>query len=134
MAEYSGSALYLSWVTAAGTAVPSPDFRTFTTSETVDEIDTTAGSDARKSYITGPIDGEASLNYVEQSLGTANWQKFVPGAEGTLTWGPEGTATGKPKWVSPARVLTRDRAIPYDGVVAIDIGFRLSGTLSETLY
>lgn len=133
MAEYTGNDLYL---TFAGTAIHA-DFRTFSTSEQIDLVDASAGADVAKTYLTALEDGTASLTLLDQTGGTAAtamWQLMDKGAEGSLIWGPEGTATGKPKHYVNAIVSSRDRSMPYDNVVELSFEFQFSGVVTDTTY
>lgn len=136
MNEYSGSALYVRWVTAAapaGTAVLSGKQRTFRTSESSDEIDATGGSDQEAVFLPKFTASEASISVVDTlgsagTAGTADWARLAPQKQGTLYWYPEGTAAGNASFSQAAVVLGRDREYPYDNVVTYDVRWRLSGT------
>ena len=45
-----------------------------------------------------------------------------------LRWGPEGTATGKPKKGFLARIKQADESLPFDDVATIAMTWELSGT------
>lgn len=133
MAEYTGNDLYLSF---AGTTVHA-DFREFSASEEIDLVDASAGADVAKTYLTALEDGTASLTLLDQTGGTAAtamWQLMDKGAEGSLIWAPEGTATGKPKHYVNAIVSSRERSMPYDDVVELTFEFQFSGVVTDTVY
>lgn len=133
MAEYTGNDLYLSF---NGTVIHA-DFRTFSTSEQIDLVDASAGADVAKTYLTALEDGTASLTLLDQTGGTAAtaaWQLMDKGTEGSLIWGPEGTATNKPKHYVNAIVSSRDRSMPYDNVVELTFEFQFSGVVTDTVY
>lgn len=133
MAQYRGNALYLAF---KGTAI-NADFREFTASEAIDLIDSSAGADVAKTYITGLEDGTASLTALDDTGGTALTYLYNlcdKGAEGTLEWAPEGTAVGKPRHYVNAIVSSRERAMPYDDNVTLSIEFQFSGVVTNTTY
>lgn len=130
MAEYTGEALYLKF----GSTVLSGDFRQFSVSENVDLVDASAGADAARTYLARLEDGTASLRLLDQSDGTALWDALDKGTSGTLEWAPEGTATGNGRHYAVAIVSSRERSMPYDGVVELSVEFQLSGVVTDTVY
>lgn len=133
MAEFTGKNLYLAF---DGTAV-NADFREFSEDEEVGTVDASAGSDVARTYLTTLEDGTASLTLLLQEDGTAAtdpWQLMDKGNEGTLEWGPEGTATGKPKHTVNAIVTSRGKSVPYDDVVEMTFNFQFSGVVSDSAY
>ena len=133
MAEYRASTLYLAF---KGTSIAA-DFREFSVSEEIDLVDTSAGADVAKTYITALEDGTASLTALDQTAGTATTYLFNlcdKGAEGTLEWAPEGTATGKPRHYVNAIVNSREMSMPYDDAVEISVEWQLSGVVTDTVY
>ena len=131
MAEQTGSTLYLTF----GTTVLSTDYRTFNETEEMGLVKASAGSDTFESYITTLKDGTAKAQLVYQSLGSAIWSAVAPGVSGTLTWAPEGTATGKPKHqVTTAIVKTRSKDIPYDNLIVLNVDFQFSAAVTDSVY
>lgn len=130
MAEFSGEALYLKF----GSTVLSADFRTFNPTESADLLDASAGADVARIYKKRLEDGSASLSMLGQALGTALWDALAPGTEGTLEWGEEGTTAGNPRHYVVALVSSRDKNIPYDGLVEFNAEFQFSGVLTDTVY
>ncbi len=94
MAHYSGGDLYIIF---AGVVVDT-DFRSFNWDDSIDLVEFTAGADTDKSYGTTLRDCSGGLSYVVENgaAGTAIDGALYIGAQGTLEWGPEGTASGKP--------------------------------------
>jgi len=132
MAQYTGKDLV---VTFKGTTV-SARFRVFTAGEEVDLEDQSAGNDVAKSYLTTLEDGDAKLELLDQRDGTAAtamWNLMDKGAEGTLQWQPEGTATNDPKHYVNAIVKKREREFPYEKVVKATFTFQFSGTTTDTV-
>jgi len=133
MGEYTGSGMYLAF---KGTSL-AVDYREFADSEEVALAEGSAGADVARTYLKTLEDGTATLSMVDQTGGTAAtapWNLMDKGAEGTLEWGPEGTATGKPRHYVNAIVVSRERTFPYDNVVESTYGFQFSGVVTDTAY
>ena len=127
MTAFSGSALYLAWVHAGGTAVLNTDFRQFDWTPSLALIESTAGADSFREYIPGIGEGgNISLTMVMQSSGTALISALARGTQGTLVYSPEGTATGKPKSSIPAISKGPAYSQPYDDVVEFKVEFQQS--------
>src|SRR3954470_9156980 len=75
----------------------STDMRNFDPEEETGLADASAGNDAARTYLATLKDGKATLELLAQTGDTAIWTAVVPGTKGTLEWGPEGSAPGKPK-------------------------------------
>lgn len=123
-----GENLYVSF---RGSAIQA-DFREFTVDLTLDTVDVSAGSEAAKSYLAALQDGTASLTWAYVDLGTAD-SGYIPqlkiGQEGTLLWGPEGTAAGLPKGGAVALVTSVSKPHTYNDIVTRTAEFQFSGTL-----
>jgi hypothetical protein len=133
MTEYTGSALYVAF---KGTSL-AVDFREFSEDEEIGTVDASAGSDVSRTYLTTLEDGTATLSLVAQAGETAAtdpWYLMDKGAEGSLEWGPEGTASNKPRHYVNAIVTSRGKSIPYDDVVEMSFGFQFSGTVTDAQY
>lgn len=130
MTAYTGRNTYIKF----GATVLSLDYRTFEETHENATVEASAGADARRSYLSTLIDGRLSLEYVDQAGGTVIWAALAPGTSGTLEWGPEGTATGKPKNSVEALVMSRNRTFAYDDVATVAVEFQLSGDVTEALY
>lgn len=123
MAEFVfGSAGYIKF----GTTVLSQDARNFEPEEEIGIVDGSAGNDTSRTYLTTLLDGKATLELVAQLGGTALWAALKPGTSGTLEWGEEGTAVGKPKHTVVAKVQRRRRQYPYEGVAMINADLQFS--------
>lgn len=125
--EYSGKLLHVTY----GGTVLSGDFRQFRTTETADMIDATAGADTRKNWLGGLVGGEASMTILDASNGTANWNALVPGGSGSLIWYPAGTTAGTPSYSANAVLVSKDRSVPYNDVVAIDLKWNLKTDVTQ---
>lgn len=115
-----------------GATVLSADMRNFQPDEDVGVVDQSAGNDTGRTYLTTLKDGKSSLEILLQPGGTAAWAAVAPGTSGTLEWGEEGTALGKPKHTVTAIVKGRKRAMPYDGVVTATVDFQFSSATGVT--
>src|SRR5688500_6860462 len=107
MTEFAGNNAYIKF----GATVLSPDYREFKPDEEIDILDASAGSDGYKPKVTTQKDGSASITLVAQTGGTALWAAVALGTEGTLEWGQEGTATGKPRSYVTAIVSKRSKPL-----------------------
>lgn len=134
MAEYTGSGLVLNWIYSGGTVSLSGDSRSFTFNPTVDMIDTTAGSDAARTFIASYKTVACSVSLVAQTGGTVLEDALKAGTFGTLIAQPEGTATGKRKYTIPAYSMGAQFTFPYDNLVEITCDFQPSGADFSTMY
>lgn len=129
MARYAGSSLVVEWIHAAGTTDLSADFRSLTTSEEVDDIDSSAGNDTYRAHLPSLTDGNAELEFLDQTgtaVGSVQWVAIAPRTEGTLQWSPEGTESGEQKHTAPAYIQARNREMPFDDVVQVNVTFQLT--------
>lgn len=113
------------------------DYREFSFSEEIGMADASAGSDAARTYLKTLEDGNATLTLLLQADGTAATdpaQLLEKGAEGTLEWGPEGTAAGKPRRYVNAIVQSYEERSPYDDVIEISASFQFSGQVTRAIY
>lgn len=132
MAAYTGQNLYVAF---GGTAVQA-DYRSFEPNEEIGVEDASAGSDAARTYKTTLKDGNASMTCrsISGTAGTARWINFAVGAEGTLEWGPEGTATGKIKGSVNAILTQRSHPNEYDQVAEWSYEWQYSGAVTYSTY
>ena len=127
MAAFSGSALYLAWIWSGGTITLHGDFRTFDWTPTLSLIDASAGSDSFREYISGIGEGgDINFSAVMQQGGTALITALARGNAGTLLYGPEGTATNKPKSTIPAISKGPAYTQPFDDVVEFKVSWQQS--------
>lgn len=135
MAEYSGTALVVTWIQAAATTVLTGDHRSFTYTPSINLYDATAGADPAKKYIVGTKDGNATFNAVLQdgtgAGGTLTYSTLTEGNIGTLRWQPEGTATTKPKYEMPAISQGAPFSYPYDNVIEVTVNWQQNGVRTE---
>jgi len=127
MAAFSGSAMYLAWIYSGGTIVLNTDFRQFDWTPSLALIDSTAGADTFREYISGIGEGgDISLSCVMQASGTALISALARATAGTILYGPEGTASGKPKSTIPAISKGPAYSQAYDDVVEFKVSWQQS--------
>lgn len=102
---------------AFGGTVLSTNYRTLGFEDTIGTVDQSAGADAGITILTTLRDGSFDLTVKRPAGGTTNWESLTPGAAGTLEYGPEGTATNKPK--ATVNVTLTGKGIPatYNDIV-----------------
>jgi|GEM_PF-2159791 len=64
--------------------------------------------------------------------GTATWGAIPVGTEGTLIYGPEGTAAGKPKGGFPCYIKSKPFSIPYNDAIVRTATFSPQGGVYGT--
>ena len=133
MTAYTGKNLYLAWT---GTAIDG-DYRSFDPSEEMGTDDASAGSDAAVTRKTTLKDGSASLTMrsVSGTAGTALWiTTLAVGTEGTLEWGPEGTASNSRRSHVNAILTSKSESNAYANVVEWSVDWEFSGEVTHTTY
>lgn len=127
MTKYSGAALYLEF---AGTDISSTR-RTLDTTHNMEMADATAGADTYRNFVTTVKMLEATAEILSLTFdtgGSAQVAGLQLGTEGTLIWGPEGTASGKPKWGALMTLSEFSASYPFDDVVSYSAKFTMAGT------
>ncbi len=126
--RYTGKDLY---ITFDGTVV-SLDYTSFEVSAEQDFVDASAGSETAKSKKTTLHDATMKLTvFATGTAGSAAEAKLVVGQSGSLVWGPQGTATGKPKYSCTAFVKSNGKKHPFDDMVKLDVAFERNGDWAE---
>lgn len=135
MPAFSGSALYLAWVYSGGTITLHGDFRQFDWTPSLSLIESTAGADTFREYISGIGEGgDIGVSLVMQTGSTALLSALARGVSGTILYGPEGTATGKPKSIIPAISKGPAYSQPYDDIVELKISWQQSAAETQTTW
>ena len=134
MPEFSGSALYFEWVYSGGTVTLHGDYRSADFNPSVDFADASAGSDPRKKRVVTLKDTQVSYRGVAQAGGTALEDALAEGTQGTINMGPEGTQSGKRKYVIGAFSQGAKIAMKYADVVELAVDFMGNGDLTRTTY
>ena len=131
MASDAGITGQNAYITFGGTVL-STNYRTLNTESSIGTVDQSAGADAGITRLTTLKDGVFSLEMKRPVGGTANWITFVPGQEGTLIVGPEGTATGKPKLSVNVILTRRPTPITYNDIVIDTLEFEMDDATGVT--
>ena len=134
MAEFTGSAMILSWIYSGGTVVLNGDYRTCSWNPSVGNAETTAGADTHQTFLPTVKNATASVGMVLQVGGTAMITALGAGNSGTLIIGPEGTATGKPKITFPCFSNGAKYTFPYAGTVEFTCDFTETAAYTEASY
>lgn len=128
MAKYTGKDMVVKF----GTVSVSGQGRNLEISQSADEIDTTTYGSNDKEFIVGLADRSATLEILDDDASTLVRNALKPGSVSSLTWFPKGTVAGRPmRSVGTATVTSADESYPYDDVVLISCGLRLSGSVTE---
>lgn len=129
MAKYTGQNLVIRF----GTAVVSGQGRSLDIDLSADEIDATSYGDAEKSFLAGKPDRKASMEVLDDSASSAIRTALAVGTINSMTWFPQGTASGNPKFAAAtAVVLSNSISYPYDDVVTMSVDVRISGGVVES--
>lgn len=101
-------------------------------------IETTAGSAESESYIKGinsrTFSWEGYYTGASAPMGSAVVESTKQGVLGTLEWGPEGNATGKPKFGVKAFIESQEVSYPYgEGAVTVSLSFTGTGDLTTSV-
>lgn len=113
---------------AAGTVTLQGRYRTFKLNRSGDTAEITAGSDTEKSYLDTTRDKKADMTLLYQgTAGSAVHRGLAQGNWGSLIWGLEGTATGKPKHGMVCYVTDFSVDTKYNNEVEIDVSWQGDG-------
>ena len=126
--RYTGKDLYVAF---GGTGLTS-DQRSFTVTREQETADITAGADGFRAFKATIKNFTASLEILADSsaTGTAMLGAIQEGTEGTLEWGPLGTASGKPKNEVPVIVTSVSITLNFDDAVVYSIDFQGQGAFT----
>lgn len=126
----TGRNLYLQFAGVNIAGVGLERYRNFNPQLQVDLVDDSAGTQLSKTYIDALADGTSSLTLIYRGSVDASVLAVLKERQyGTLLWGPEGTATGKPKGGVMAYVQSRNQPVPYNELATLEVTFQHSGTL-----
>ena len=134
MPAFRGKDLFLSFAGSAGTVTISGDFTQVTYTPSIALLDQSAGADTDRTYVTSLKDRTIAWAAKHQASGTVLVNALVEGTSGTLTWGEEGTASGKPKHTCPVISMGCPMNIPYDNLVEISGTFQGNGAIADATY
>ena len=122
-----GTDLVVQFIHSGGTAEISGDYTAFNVVRDSQMADLTAGDDGGQynKYLY-QINSATLESYYDGTVSSASiGSVMVRGLEGTVRYGPNGTASGEPQGEFPATVKKADVSIPYDN--GITISFEFSG-------
>ena len=135
MAEFTGKDMVVSWVWSGGTLAMTSDQHTFSFTDSIKKYNVRTGSEAYESYITGATDFTCTYDGLAQTGGTAFNAALAIGVQGTLTVSPEGTTSGKPKYIFPCfSDKTPVASWNYDDVTHINASWQGNGAYTVTGY
>jgi hypothetical protein len=135
MAEYAaGPNLVLTWTWSGGTTSLAADSRSVTWQTSIKKVDISAGADTQTTYMSTLKEGAATINLVDQTGGTAIAAALLAGVSGTLTIGPEGTATGKRKVTLPSFSEGAQYTYPYADIAVISCSFAPNANYTDSVY
>ena len=118
MPHMSGKDLVIRFIYSGGTVVVSGDQREVSWDEQQNTADTTAGDDGYESHINTTRNVNGSISLLDNGVdGSAIYAAMTTGTRGTLEWGNEGTATGKPKYGLPVTITSGNSSMPYAGEI-----------------
>lgn len=131
MGKYTGKNMRIFW----GTLDISGQGRQLEISQTADDIDVTAYGSTDKEYIAGFTDRSGTLEVLDDDASAAVRTALTPGSSNSLTWAPQGTASGKPKRSVGTAVITEaNEQYPYDDAVLLNVTMRINGKPTEGTY
>ena len=131
MPAITGQNAAISWVYSGGTIALDTDYRSFQPNDSIDSYDQSAGKDAYKTFVLGQKDGSYSYTGILQSGGTVVVNALAVGTSGTLIYGEEGTAVGKPKRSVPAYVSSFSKNVQYNALIEISVTFQGNGDVVD---
>jgi hypothetical protein len=122
--RHSGKEVFLSYTPTAGSEIVlDTDYRNFTYSQELNEIDGTAGDDDWEYMLDSFKRGEATVSILA-GLSTAY---LNPGSVGNLIYGPKGSTAGLRKVTIPVKLMNVEETAGYADVVTLDLTFRQTG-------
>ena len=125
MAGKTGAGLYVHWVDASGTVIlasgTSEHFRTFNPNIEKEMAEVTAGAASIRNYKATLATAEPEMTIIMRDEGTAITDRLKLGVQGSLVWGIEGTAAGRPKAGITAEITVSNSEATYDAELEITI-------------
>lgn len=111
------------------------EYKSLTVKESMNSAEATGGADGHEfsltTYGAGSVDvevlgvREADTNYADIQTETAK------GSVGPLVWGPEGDATGLPRFTAAGYVESRDGEYKFDDAVGLKFSYKLTASITE---
>ena len=128
MVKYTGKDMRIFF----GTVDISGQGRSLEIEQEANEIDATTYGSSDNEYIVGKTDRSASLEVLDDSASTAIRNALTVGTTNSMTWFPQGTASGLPKHTAGTVVVrSNNMSYPHDDVVTMGVDLRISGRPTE---
>lgn len=119
------------FIHSGGTVDLSGERRNLDITREVKTVNMEAGNDTAEAVKATLYHYAAELTMLSAgTAGTATMNKVIEGTEGTILWGADGTASGKPKGGFPALVVSQNESIPYPDAVEYSVSFEGQGSLA----
>lgn len=127
MARITGKSLYLTF----GSTVLSTDYQTLDVSDDANLVSVVAGPDTVETFATTYTSATASYKGLyDATNGPTIEAAVVPNTAGTLTWSPQGTASGKEKRSATAIVKSLKPSYPFAGAIELSVEFQLNSAIT----
>jgi|TARA_R110000824_G_scaffold101224_1_gene240482 hypothetical protein len=104
--------------------------RSASVNHAVDLVETTTASLAVKTYVTTVKDFSGTVEVLHDGATELFDAEILPGTTGEIKIRPEGTGSGSVTINGNVIISTVDFGVPYDGVVAVSVGFQGTGDLT----
>lgn len=122
--RHSGKGVHLAYTPDGGSAIDlDVDYRNFSWSQSLNEIDATAGDDDWEYFVNSFSRGEVTISI----LAGASSTYLVPGSFGSLVYGPKGSASTNREVTLPVKLMSVDEVQGYADVATLDLTFRQTG-------
>lgn len=119
--RHSGKNVHISYTPDGGSAIDlDVDYRSFTYSQELNEIDGTAGADDWEYMLDSFKRGEITVSIAAGVAATY----LIPGSFGVLTYGPQGNGSTERKVEIPVKLMTAEETAGYADIVTLDLTFR----------
>lgn len=113
--KYTGRDLVIRFIHAGGTTVVSGEYRSLSVSESGESADTTAGSAPYKTHVPTLIEVSGDFSYLDEGTANSIGSALAVHTQGTLEWGPRGTANGAPRYGIPVTIMGVESPVEYAG-------------------
>jgi predicted secreted protein len=104
--------------------------RSASVNHAIDLVEITAAAGTVKQYATTVKDFSGSIEVLHDDSTELFDSEIVPGTTGEIKIRPEGTGSGAVTINGNVIVSSIEFGVPYDGVVAVSIGFQGTGDLT----
>ena len=104
--------------------------RSASVNHAVDLVEITAAAGTVKQYATTVKDFSGTVEVLHDDSTELFDAEILPGTTGEIKIRPEGTGSGSVTINGNVIISTVDFGVPYDGVVAVSVGFQGTGDLT----